>query len=103
MGVYFLIGVVALLLWIFLSWRPLVPVVDAQLARIGQILGVCTDALICFGGGNELKEARMDILKRLDALKSSINKLVQDLGLKESGDFLKVFKILTSYFQVFPS
>jgi hypothetical protein len=86
-----------------MSWRPLFPIIDAQFARLGQILGVCLKAFKCFGGGNDLKAARLDIRDNWEAFlaNSSMDSFLQGLGLAGSGDLLKIFKILTSYFQVF--
>jgi hypothetical protein len=100
MGIYFLIGIVFFLLWIFMSWRPLIPGIDAQLARFGQILGMIAQAFECFGGGSELKEARRDFRENWESFKSSMNNLSQGLGISDSGDLLKIFKIQTSYLQV---
>jgi hypothetical protein len=95
-----LVGIFILLLWLFLSWRPLVPKIDATLARFGQMIGICFKSVSCLGGGSDLREARNDIGQNFAALTESLRKLYHDLGMSDSGDLLKIFKILTSYFQV---
>jgi hypothetical protein len=98
--VYAVVAVLLLLLWVFLSWRPLLPQVDAVLARFGQMLGMCFKSVLCLGGSSDLGEERNNIGQNFEAFNESLKKLYQDLGMSNSGDFLKILKILASYFQV---
>ncbi len=99
-GVY-AVGILLLFTsWILLSWRPLIPQIDDIIAKLFNGILMCFSFLSCAGSAQELRGSRTDLGNSINNLGTSLNVLCQDLGMKDATDFLKILKLLTSYFQV---